>query len=267
MISSFYLISILLVLSYSVTSVSYWLMFSKEQTESAMRSRILLFISLGLHSALIILIALMNKRYPFGTPGESLLVCAWMIGIAHVTSEFFAKSKPLGVFTLVPITVGVFFSILTIDPYTAISEEYLGSFFSFHIISSLTAYACFTIASILSCMYILLFKKLKSKQFDVFFRLLPPLENIELLMSIWVYFGIFFMILSPLIGRVWVIQNGAESGFSPKVLGIFVVLFLFIIASLGRTFSNFKGLRFAIFILVGFILLFLTQVLQIHGFN
>ncbi|MFC1585786.1 cytochrome c biogenesis protein CcsA [Fibrobacterota bacterium] len=250
---------------YVLTSVMYWQLFFKEETRLIVKSRILLYSSVASHTLLLLLIALTNHRCPVATPGEGLLFCAWMVALGHLTSEFYAKSKPWGIFTLLPITLAVLLSLFLSDPHSPSPEQYRGAYFSFHIVSSLAAFACFTISAVLATMYITLFKRLKSKRFDVVFRTLPPLENIEVLETIWVYFGILFMIIAPVIGWIWVRDHGGE-GMSPKEFGIFTALFLFLGTAIARAFFRFKGIRFAVSIIVGFGLLLMTLALNVHGF-
>jgi len=266
MIYSFYILCLLVLGSYVITTASYWQLFFKEQAQYLSRVKILLLLSIGLHGLLLLLLAWMNQRYPFATAGEALLFCAWLVGGAHLASEFFSQSKTLGVFTLLPTTIGVLISIFLVEPVSVLPVKYQGAFFSFHIVTSLAAYACFAVSAILSVMYILLFKKLKDKEFDVIFRKLPPLENLEQVISIWVYLGSVFMILSPLIGRIWVLRHSPDSGMSSRELGIFLVMFLFLGALIGRKFFGFRGIRFAVCIITGFVLLLLTHMLRVHGF-
>jgi ABC-type uncharacterized transport system permease subunit len=263
----FYFLCLLVFGCYVFTTVSYWQVFSREEEQYISRARIFLWISLGLHGLLLLLLAWLNRRYPFATAGEALLFCSWLVGGAHLASEFFSRSKPLGIFTLLPTTLGVFISIFLVQPVSELPARYHGAFFSFHIVTSLTAYACFAVATILAAMYILLFRKLKSKDFDVFYRRLPPLENLEQLSAVWVLLGSAFMIISPLLGRIWVMrQSAGESGMSARELGIFLVMFLFLGILAGRKFFRLRGIRFTVCVIIGFVLLLMTHLLNVHGF-
>jgi ABC-type uncharacterized transport system permease subunit len=241
---SFYMLCLLVAAAYISTAISYWQLFIREEQRYLTRSRLLLLGSLGLHGLLLVFLAWINQRYPFAMPGEWLLFCSWLVAVAHLATEYFSRSKSLGLFSLLPIIAGVIISIFLVEPVAALPDKFKGAFFSLHIVTSLTAFACFTIAAILSAMYILLFRKLKSKDFDIFSA---------------------FMILAPIIGRMWV-QQYEDSGMSPRELGIFIVLFFFLSAALGRNFLRFRGVRFAMSVIVGFVLLLLTQVLKVHGF-
>jgi HemX protein len=189
-----------------------------------------------------------------------------MVGGAYLITEIIAKSKHLGLFSLVPTGLGVLLAVIMLEPHSPLPDKYKGALFSFHIAVSLAAFACFAIAAIMAVMYAMLFKKLKKKQFDVFFRRLPPLEQLEQHTTVWVYFGILFIVVSPIIGRVWVSQYSPGEGMSPKEWGILLVAMTFLIAATARMFFKFRGFRFVASIIFSFLLLLLTQIFSIHGF-
>jgi HemX protein len=143
----------------------------------------------------------------------------------------------------------------------------IDSVLAFHIVISLSAYACFSIGSILSLMYVLLFRKLKNKEFDVYFQNLPSLTVLERFSAVWVLIGVVFMTTASLIGTYWSWSSFPDATMSPREIGIYSVLVLFTLALLSHKFFQFKGVRFAIASLIGFGLLVLTQILQVHGFH
>jgi len=268
MIIMFYIALILMVLSYMVTTAGYWKLFVSEESGIIQKTRISLAVSLGLHCILLILLACLNRRLPFATAGEAILFCAWIVGGVHLVSEFVSTSKPLGIFTLLPTTLGVMLSVFMVQPPVSdLDVKYRGVLFSFHIVVSLTAYAGLIIAAILSVMYVLLFRKLKQKEFDVFFKRLPSLENLEQLAATWVIFGVTFMLLSAVLGRIWAREHSSDPGMSILETGIFGVMFLFMGTIAARTFFKFRGLRFTLAVIGCLVLLFLTHILQLHGFN
>jgi ABC-type uncharacterized transport system permease subunit len=264
MTKAYYILFLHVIGFYVLTTIKYWMMFFKNESRLFRKARMLLFMALGAHSLLLAHTTWINGRYPVLTVGEGLLLCAWMVALGHLTSEFFAQSKPWGTFTLLPVTTAVAFSIFLMEPTSSLPHKYNSTFFAFHIVSSLAAFACLAIAAVLSCIYIILFKKLKGKRFDLFFRNLPPLDNIELLMSVWVFFGTTFMIISSIIGWTWVRRTG-ESGMNPAEWGILIVLLLFTAIIIGRMLFNFKGMRFAVVVASGFMVLLVSQLLNVHG--
>ncbi|MBF0429773.1 MAG: cytochrome c biogenesis protein CcsA [Fibrobacteria bacterium] len=266
MIHAFYVLSLLVVIFYGLTAVQYWQLFFNEEQPKSKGQSYTLIAALTLHTCLLATLSCLNGRYPVGTPGEWLLVCTWLVATVHLITEFLSKSKLLGIFSLLPTFLGVLLAVIMIEPVSSLPEKYKGAIFSMHIVVSLAAYACFAIASIVSSMYILLFNKLKQKRFDVFFRKLPSLDELEGHATTWVYLGCLFLIIAPCIGWFWVQQHDPGEGMNPRELGIFIVAFISLTVALLRSFFNFRGMRFALSVLVCFVLLALTQLLNVHGF-
>jgi ABC-type uncharacterized transport system permease subunit len=266
MIAAFYTLSLLVILVYGFTNMLYWRHFFDESNTKTLRNRSFLIISLILHGLLLLLVGTLNNRFPVATPGEWLLVCTWLVGVAYVATEIISNSTHLGLFSLIPTGLGVLLAVIMLEPQAPLTEKYRGALFSFHVAVSLAAFACFTIAAIMAAMYAMLFKKLKKKQFDVFFRRLPSLGQLEQHTTIWVYFGILFIVLSPAIGRAWVNQYSPGEGMSPKEWGILLVAITFLTVATARMFFKFRGFRFMASIIFCFIFMLLTQIFRIHGF-
>ena len=118
-------------------------------------------------------------------------------------------------------------------PDFALPATLRSSLLVFHIVASLAAYACFTMAAILAGMYLVLHGKLKHKNFDITFRKLPPLEKLDKLSANWSFLGSSIMVVSSIIGITWVRKDGL-AGMGLNELAIYLVLLVFIGAGVSR---------------------------------
>ena len=218
------------------------------------------FLALFSHLEFLTILGILNGRLPFGNGKEALLSCLFLISLSYLPSIYYLKNKNFGAFIFVPITL-VFIVTSLITPAISNSEFTSSYFFNFHIVISLTAYACFTITALFSIIYITLFYKIKKREFGVVFRNLPSLEDQEKTIVLWSITGIIFMILSSIIGKI-----GGISGMSLKEYFIFSVLIFFIISIVLHISKKITGFRFTLFNMLGFLLLIIVEITGVHGF-
>jgi HemX protein len=216
------------------------------------------------HTALLIAIALRFQRFPLWTLGEGLLLLGWMLAVVHLISEWSADTRRLGVFTLAPASICAVFSLFFLGHEIALPPAYMGAWFIFHIVASLASYAAFSLAAVLSTLYLIQHRNLKQKRFDLTFRTLPPLDKLDRLTATWAFLGTLLMVASSLIGAWWVRRDSLR-GMSASEAGIFLVLAIFLSAALARRAFGWRGKRHALWILSGFAALIVANLL-LHGF-
>jgi len=260
-------IEVMLVISYLITCFLYGRLFFSEQQQKPKYLQGSLILSLGLHAGLLIMISGINQRCPLTTSGEALLFCSLLVASAHFCSELFSRNKQLGIFTLLPTAISVLIAAFMISykPDVAPSNQ-MTLLFAFHIVFSLASFACYTIGSIMASMYVILFRKLKTKQFDTVFKKLPNLENLETIITIWILLGTLMMAIASVVGHFWVVRELSNKGMTLSEWSIFSVVLLFTGALWFRKFNGLSGIRFSCTILGAFILLVLSQVYGVHGF-
>ncbi len=254
-------------LAYLATTAIYGrLFFAPEESRFARKATLGLAISLILHIALLLCLGYSLQRCPLGTIGEGLLFLAWILAVIHLLSEWLADTRRLGLFTLLPTTLCVVVGVFLLRPDFALPPQLQSSFLVFHIVASLASYACFSMASILAGLYLVLHAKLKHKNFDITFRKLPPLDKLDKLSANWSFLGSATMVVASVIGWVWVRKDGL-AGMNFKELAIYLVLAVFLGAGISRRLFGWRGRRHAIAILIGFLLMLLTNMIGTHGFQ
>jgi HemX protein len=242
------------------------LFFSPEESRFARKASSALTLSLILHIALLLCLGYSLKRCPLGTVGEGLLFLAWILAIIHLLSEWLADTRRLGLFTLLPTTLCVGVGVFLVRPDFALPPDLQSSFLVFHIVASLASYACFSMASILAGLYLILHGKLKHKNFDITFRKLPPLDKLDKLSANWSFLGSATMVVASVIGWIWVRKDGL-AGMSARELAIYLVLAVFLGAGVSRRLFGLRGKRHALVVLAGFFCMLLTNLIGTHGFH
>ena len=225
----------------------------------------LLLVSLLLHTGFLFVIAKHFGRCPLMTVGEGILFGSWMLAIMHLLSEKAARTGSLGVFITVPVAIGVVLGSILFD-WKPFPEEYRNSYFVLHIVGAFVALVCYSLAAALAVMYLILFKRLKNKQFDTTFRKLPPLDRLEKLCAAWSVTGSVLMAASYILGIQWF--NSMEKNpfhFSEHLL-MFLGVMVFVGSGIARFTIGFTGRLFVKTVLLGFVLVLLHLILA-HGFG
>jgi HemX protein len=260
------LFKIVVPLAYLATTVVYGqLFFSSDESRFASKTKVGLGLALIFHTLFLITLGASLKRCPLGTIGEGLLFMAWILAVIHFLSEWLADTRRLGLFTLLPTTFCVLVAVFLLKPDWALPPQLRSSLLVFHILASLASYACFSMASILASLYLLLHRRLKSKNFDIAFRKLPPLDKLDKLSANWSVLGSSTMVVSSIIGIWWVRKDGL-AGMSIKEMGIYFVLLIFLGAGVSRRIFGMRGRPHALLVLAGFAVLLLTNFVGGHGF-
>jgi ABC-type uncharacterized transport system permease subunit len=257
---------IILPVIYALTGLFYWQYFLRSKISPGTVDRLLLA-SLILHSMLFIFMGIHFQRLPVATINEGGLFCAWLIAVSQFASQKVSRTRQLGVFILIPVFLLVLISTMTLDLDAPLSAKYRGSFFATHILFSLGSYACYTVAAMVAAIYLILYRKLKNKQFDVFFKKLPSLKKLERLVLWWMMAGCLFMAASSISGWQWVYRRLEPHTMSIQESLIFFVLALYICVLLSRSFLKLRGPRFALGSILGFGVLLITQIFNFHGFG
>jgi ABC-type uncharacterized transport system permease subunit len=261
------LLKFLLPAAYAVCLAFYAkLFFSRDETRDNRWAKLGLGAALCVHTALLAVLTVQFRRCPLWTQGEALLFMAWMLAVVHLVSEWAADTRRMGLFTLGPAALCATAALFFLGRELVLAPEYRSSWFIFHILASLAAYAAFSLAAVLAALYLVLHRKLKRKTFDIAFRKLPPLDRLDRLSAAWSFLGSFLMLASGVIGAWWVRRDSLQ-GMTLREAGIFAVLAIFLGAAAARKTLGWRGLRHAQWVLAGFGVLLLVNLIGVHGFR
>jgi HemX protein len=179
---------------------------------------------------------------------ETLLLFSWlMITLSLIVNRFF-RVEPLVFFAnVIGFTVLAlhFFSHPNVVPALQRGEA-LNELLFIHVTLAICSYAAFSIAAILSGMYLFLHRQLKVKNWSPAMKRMPSLEKIEKYTFNAVLSGFPLLVLSLALGVVWLAlrQNGSFL-LDPKVINSTLVLLVYLSFLLQRRFSRTSGTRLA----------------------
>lgn len=191
----------------------------------------------------------------------------WLLALSYLYVELTTDERAMGVF-VTPLMV-MLYIIPALDPSVSPRPPVLqSSFFTFHVLSVLFAYASFALAFVLGVTYVLLFKEIKAKHLGVFYARLPSLQVLDLMNGRVVTVGWIFLTLGLASGVAWAtqVQGSADprvqamSIADPKILVALLSWAIYSFALLARRAIGWSGRRAAWLSAVAFVIVLLNFV-------
>ena len=213
--------------AYAVTGILYgWYLYHRKPRIGQAATGGLL-VSLGIHYFALLARSRALHTVPYNDLWGSMSLLAWLLALLYLGLELRYRDRAAGPFVLA-IVLGwqaamVFFGGA---PAPSAAGELRGALFAFHITSTMLAYAAFALAFILSALFLLEQRFIRSHHWGRLFWRLPPLDLLERMSStgikvgmVALCLGVFTGFLSSqrLLGRAW-------SGDAKEVWSLLVLL-------------------------------------------
>ncbi|MBM4166192.1 MAG: hypothetical protein FJ218_04630 [Ignavibacteria bacterium] len=257
-------------LLYLATSWRYGREFFNNDTRSGTLKTLYLGVTLLLHCIFFILRTAELQHIPVTSSLELLGVLGFTLAGAYIFTEIISGVKNTGFFVLIISSVLVSTSSIFAPNHYGMNDILQSELLAFHIVSALLGYSAFALSAIYGLLYVMLYKKIRTRTFDNIYRNLPNLESLETLTLKAIIVGFVALSLVIGIGFVWLPQAFPEICYSDaKVLGTFFIWLLYAVGLAAKKFVGFQGRRIAILSMIGFLVTFLSMALSnvISGFH
>jgi ABC-type uncharacterized transport system permease subunit len=188
----------------------------------------------------------------------SMSLFGWLLALTYLGLELYHRQRAVGAF-VVPFIL-VFFLAAHLAPADRLSPPPArGAIFAFHVTLSILAYAAFALSFVLSLIYLVQERILRSRRMTGIVWRLPPLELLESMSQSSVLIGLVAIGVGTLLGFVWVDRlTGQLSFFDLKYVVTLIVLLLYALYfGLART-TAWRGARASKLCVFNFILVFLS---------
>lgn len=158
-----------------------------------------------------------SGRPPFVYLFEATLFFTWLLMVNYTLLESLIGLKVAGAF-VTPITFVLLFSAAAMPREASVIDPTLaGSWVAVHLSLSILGYAAFTMAFVLSVMYLLQEQQLRAKAFSVLFRRLPALDVLDTWSHRLVAVGFALLTLGIISGSIWAgYAWGSHWSWDPK---------------------------------------------------
>ncbi|HYF02426.1 MAG TPA: cytochrome c biogenesis protein CcsA [Patescibacteria group bacterium] len=261
MLAAISILNIFLPLGYTVTAFFYGRAFLKGDEFADKHKSNFLSLTLFMHFLSSALRTAEFRHIPVTSFYELMGMLALTISAAYLFIEFSTKVRNTGFPILAICTVLVLLDSLFYKQYYGVQDVLKSELLAFHVIAALVGYSSFTLSAVYGFLYVILYKKLRSKTFDTVYQNLPSLESLEKLANKGIIIGFIALAFSIVIGFIW-LPRAIES-FSKadaQFIGVFLTLVVYGVGISVIKFAGLRGRRLALLAVIGFIVMCISVI-------
>lgn len=263
-----YNLNLALPVLYGGTLIAYFLLFVTNRARFNKTSRTLIVITALIHMTYLVLRGIAQHHIPLASQGEALTFFAFATVAVYLYLELRLKNNAMGVFVVTFVFLIQLLATFRYSPFAPMRPILQSGWFAFHTASSVLSFAAFAIAALLSILYLLLFREIRSRKPGFIFHRMPPLEFLDEMAYKSVTLGFLLLTFGIGTGVLWSDQAwGKFWSWDPKQVSSLVVWLVYAAYLHARLQKGWTGKRVAIFATLGFCTLLFTFVLVDVFFN
>ncbi|MFA7228100.1 MAG: cytochrome c biogenesis protein CcsA [Melioribacteraceae bacterium] len=262
MLQSIYFLNLLLPLFYITAFSIYSYDFYNEKKVVNNSKRIVLFITLLLHTFYLVSRMIEYNHPPITNKFEIFSIIAFSIGFSYFILELLTDIRGTGAFIILFSLVFQIISSIFIEHTYNVPEVLRNRLLGLHVISALLGYSGITISAVYGVLYMLLYKNLKANKFGLIFDRLPNLEILEKLSFYSVVIGFILITFAIVIGIIWLPSAFPNFSYSdPKLVGTFIVWLIYGVGIVSRFLGNLYGKKAILYSILGFCVAILSLII------
>jgi ABC-type transport system involved in cytochrome c biogenesis permease subunit len=242
------------VLAGYITGFWYYFQYFRENNRKTARTaRILLSVSITLHTVYLVFLAFELGHLPLGSVNQVFTSLAWCAILVYFFLEVRLREMTMGVFFLPVVAALHAFACVTLDIDQPLAPVLTDILFEVHVIILIASYSAFAISFIASIMYLLLSREMQSRSLGIFFERLPSLDFFDKLSNLAVNTGL--ILISGGIGiGIYMGLNVWEGDWmtDPKFIAAMLSWIIYLSHLLTRRAFGWQGKRAAILSSIGF---------------
>jgi ABC-type transport system involved in cytochrome c biogenesis permease subunit len=193
---------------------------------------------------------------PYNDLHGSMSLFAWLLGITYLGLEIFHRQRTVGAFVTLLLVIWIaLLGLLTPAATPTPPPAPRGPLFAFHVTLNTWAYAAFALSFVLSLIYLVQDRVLRSRRLGSPFWRFPALDVLDRMARSSVYVGLGALSLGVVMGLIW--QHRLSGGYSwgdPKVIVTLAILGAYIAyLRLSRS-ATWRGARAALLCAMNFVI-------------
>ncbi len=262
MLESINVINFLLPIFYFTVFGVYSYDFYKEKKAVSNIKRLVLFLTLLLHTFYLIIRTMEYNHPPITSKFEIFSIISLSIGFSYFVLELLTDIRGTGAFIILFSFIFQIISSFFIEHTYIVPEVLRNRLLGLHVINALLGYSGITVSAVYGLLYLLLYKNLKSNKFGLIFDRLPNLEILEKLSFYSVVIGFILLTFAMVIGIIWL--PSAYPNFSytdPKLIGTFVVWAIYGFGILNKLLGKLYGKKIILYSIFGFVAAILSLII------
>ena len=199
---------------------------------------------------------------PYNDLYGSMSLFAWLLGITYLGLEIFHRQRSVGAFVTLLLVVWIaLLHVLTPNEIPP-PPPARGALFAFHVTLNTWAYAAFALSFVLSLIYLVQDRVLRSRRLGTPFWRFPALDVLDRMARSSVYVGLGALSMGVVMGLVW--QHRLSGGYSwgdPKVVITLAILAVYAAyLRLSRS-AGWRGARAALLCALNFVIVLFSYTL------
>jgi ABC-type uncharacterized transport system permease subunit len=180
---------------------------------------------------------------PYHDLSGSMSLFGWLLGLTYLGLEIYHRQRSVGAYVL-PFMLIFFLAAQGAPPDRLAPPPAHGPIFAFHVTLSILAYAAFALSFVISLIFLMQERLLRSHQMGNFVWRLPAQELLERMSQSSVLVGLISIAIGTAMGFIWVDRlQGQYWYYDPKYVVTLLVLLLYLLYfQLART-TGWRGAR------------------------
>jgi len=256
-------LNVIVPIAYAAAAVTYLRIFLREHAPFSRAARAGLILVLSLSVALTLVRMIGEKHVPLSNLGEAFSFFAVCTLAVYALLEVQLRTQKLGVFILVVLVIFQTAASLQFEPFAPIAPDLQSGWFAVHATTSILSFSGFSIAAVMSVLYLLLYRELHGGRPGFIFRRIPSLEALDEMAHRAVAIGFVLLTIGIVTGSLWAHGLwGRYWSWDPKECSAFTIWLVYGAYLWARARRRWAGKRVAYFAVVGFALLIFTFVLD-----
>lgn len=190
---------------------------------------------------------------PYDDLYGSMSLFAWLLGVTYLGLEVFHRQRSVGAFVTILLVAWVALLGLIARNGPLQPPPARGPLFAFHVTLNTWAYAAFALSFVLSLIYLVQDRLLRSRRLGTAFWRFPALDVLDRMARSSVYVGLVALCMGAVMGLIW--RHRLTGGYSwgdPKVIITLVILGVYVAYLLLSRRSKWRGARAALFCALNF---------------
>lgn len=192
---------------------------------------------------------------PYNDLYGSMSLFAWLLGVTYLGLEIFHRQRSVGAFVTLLLIIWIG-SLALFAPQAAPGPPAArGPLFAFHVTLNTWAYAAFALSFVLSVIYLVQDRILRSGRAGTAFWHFPALDVLDRMCQSGVYVGLAALISGVIMGFIWAHRlTGNYRWGDPKVVVTLAILLVYAAYLWLSRSANWRGARAALLCAANFLI-------------
>ncbi len=192
---------------------------------------------------------------PYDDLYGSMSLFAWLFGITYLVLEIFHRQRSVGAFVTLLLVAWVGGLSLLVPPQSTTAPPARGALFALHVTLITWGYSAFALSFVLSLVYLVQDRLLRSRRLNIAFWRFPALDVLDRMARSSVYLGLVLVALGVPMGLVWAHRlSGSYSWGDPKVVITGVILVVYVAYLRLSRIAQWRGSRAALLCALNFVI-------------